>query len=451
MADLIVPTSNDAATPLVKQLVSSGQELLNALATPTFYLELTAIGAALMLAVLTSALLQRRAKLYMQNHPPKRIDAEFITKPLQLLAPVLALLFLSIAKPFVERFAEDGGSWVIALSKLCVSYIAAKCVVLILRSSAIGYFIAAIIMTIAVLDVSGFMKSTTVYLSSMSFELGSFKISVLNLIHGVVILVIVFWIAGLLSRTLESYLRKASSLSYGARELLVKFFKMFFYFTAFLITLSAVGVDLTAFAVFGGALGVGIGLGLQKITANFVSGITLLVERSIKIGDLIEVGNLSGTVRQLNIRYTLVETADGRELLIPNEELITTRVTNWTHSHNKGRSEIHVNISYNSDIKLAQQLMLEAVQAHRLPLKDPAPWCYLVKFNDNNAELMLTFWVPDVTSGKLAVQSEIMFTVLEKFKAAGIAMTPPSDMNIKLTKETLEILKEQHAAEPKAV
>ena len=175
----------------------------------------------------------------------------------------------------------------------------------------------------------------------------------LNFINGIIILVVVFWIAGVLSRTLESYLRRSSAFSYNARELVVKFFRIFVYFCAFLITLSAMGVDLTAFAVFGGALGVGIGLGLQKVTANFVSGITLLLEKSIKLGDLIEVAGNTGWVRALNIRYALMETSDGREILIPNEELTSTRVTNWTHSNEQARVEIKATLDFATDAKKA--------------------------------------------------------------------------------------------------
>ncbi len=129
----------------------------------------------------------------------------------------------------------------------------------------------------------------------------------------------------------------------------VKFFKIFVYLVAFVITLSAMGIDLTAFAVFSGALGVGVGLGLQKLTGNFVSGVTLLLEKSIKIGDLIEVAGNTGWVRQLHTRYALIETFDGREIMIPNEELVSTRVINWTLTTTLARAEVKIAIDLDSD------------------------------------------------------------------------------------------------------
>lgn len=286
-------------------------------------------------------------------------------------------------------------------------------------------FIAVIVAITIALNLTGFMSPVTAYLDSLAFEIGKFHFSMLNLIHGLIILVIVFWLAHLSSNTLESYLRRSSRLTYNARELTVKFFRIFVYFVALMITLSAIGVDLTAFAVFGGALGVGIGLGLQKITANFVSGITLLLEKSIKIGDLIEIGTESGWVRQLNVRYMLMETFDGRELMIPNEELTSTRVTNWTHTHNQARVEVKVGVAYNTDLKLAQKLMLAAALEYPKCLKDPEPKCWLREFADSAVNFQLVFWVPDVRDGRLGPQSDVMFAIYEKFKAHGVEIPFP--------------------------
>lgn len=431
-------TETEAAAPLVKQFTTSTDELIAQLTTPQFYVEMIVISIAMVSAFLIAKILQIRMRNYVRNHPPKRIDPEFLTKPLALLSPIIALVLLGIAKPFADKLT-GGSPWVEAASQLTVAYLIAKCVVLILSHSAMGYFIGSLLMIIAVLDVSGFMKTTTAYLGSMSFEVAKFKISFLNLIHGIIILVIVFWIAGLSSRTLESYLRRSSSLSYSARELIVKFFKIFVYFVAFIVTLSALGVDLTAFAVFSGALGVGIGLGLQKITANFVSGVTLLLEKSIKIGDLIEVGGVTGWVRQLNIRYALVEASDGRELMVPNEELISTRVTNWTYSSNKARIEINLSLTPESDPELARQLMIEAAKAHPLCQSDPPPAAFLMEFGEASVKMRLTFWIPNVKDGRLGPQSEVMFTILQKFKQNHVVMAYQSrDVTIKLAQDTLD-------------
>lgn len=420
--------SMDPSKNLEKQLFSSINDLIEALATPAFYFEMLMIGCSVALAILVATLINQRIRLYVHNKPPKFIATDLLLRSLSLVTPILEILYFTIVKPFAERYG-DGGFWINAAVQLTVSYVVARIILLVVKSKPIAYLLAAIVMLQAALRVSGFLKVTVSYLDSMSFEIGSINLSLLKIINGLIILVVVMWAAGSLSRTLESYLRRSSSLSFNARELMVKFLKIFIYFIAFMITLSSIGVDLTAFAVFGGALGVGIGLGLQKLTANFISGISLLLEKSIQIGDLIQIGsaadNMTGWVRQLNIRYTLVESPDGREILIPNEELMSTRVINWTHSNNRGRVEILVNLSYDIDPNLAMKLMLEAANEHPMCIRDPKASCFLREFGENTLKYSLVFWVADVRDGRLGPQSDVMLSILDKFKAAGMRIPLP--------------------------
>jgi small-conductance mechanosensitive channel len=233
---------------------------------------------------------------------------------------------------------------------------------------------------------------------------------------------VVFWGAGLLSNTLESYLRRRTRLSANTRHLTVKFFRILIYVGAIAVTLSAIGIDLTAFAIFSGALGVGIGLGLQKLTANFVSGVTVMMERSIKIGDLIEVGGQTGWVRQLNMRYVLIETSDGREILIPNEELVSTRVINWTLTTTLARIEINVTVGFDSDAGKARELLLAAALEHPKCLHDPQPTCWLREFADHGIRFVLSFWIADVKEGRNGPQSDVMFSILKKLRESQITL-----------------------------
>ncbi len=412
-------TEIDPAAPIVKKISETRDELWGALFTNVFYLELMLVGIAIALAIIVSYAVRFRTNIYLQSHPLKKLDKEFVTKPLAILSPILAYLFLNIIKPIAVEYSKNSQITDAAI-QMCAYYTVAKLVLLIIRSRPVSYFIAFVIMVIAVLDVSGFREDTTIYLEKSLLHIGTFKLSMLNLVNGFVILVLVLWIAGTLSSTLESYLRRSSALSYNARELFVKFFRIFIYFVALLIALSVFGVDLTAFAVFGGAIGVGIGLGLQKITANFLSGITLLLERSIMIGDLIEVAGNSGHVREMNIRYALIETPDGRELLIPNEELTSTRVTSWTHNNERARVEIKVTLDYDTDAKAAIKHMLDTAKAHPRCLKSPEPTCWLREFNDTGMLFLLTFWIGDIHEGRNTPQSEVMLNILEIFRRENI-------------------------------
>ena len=421
-------SGTNPSSKFAKDIFLRKEDFVEALSTTDFYIQFFVICIALTLAWLSTIIIDRRVREYFKLRPPTRIDVEFFTKPLALLLPVVAMLYLGITRPLLGDMTADA-SWMEATMQLCFAYFMARCVLLMVKTRPVANFIAFIIMLVAALRVSGFTSFTVAYLNSLSIEIGQYHISMLNLFHGIVILVIVFWIAGLLSRTLESYLRRSSSLSYMARELTVKFFNIFIYFLALIITLSSIGVDLTAFAVFGGALGVGIGLGLQKITANFVSGITLLLEKSIRIGDLIEVAGNTGWVRQLNIRYALIETSDGREVMIPNEELISTRVTNWTHTTNTARVDIKVNVAYYNDPRKVHEVLISAAKSHPLCLKNPAPSCHLREFGDNAMQFLLIFWIPDVHDGRMAPQSEVMIAVWDKFREAGIGIPTPASQN----------------------
>ncbi|MBY0407651.1 MAG: mechanosensitive ion channel, partial [Rickettsiales bacterium] len=290
---------SEPSVGLGKKLAQYQNDLIAAFTNTEFYVQVLMVASALALAWVMSMLIRKRLDKYFEENPPKHYALELLKRCLCLTGPLLALLYVGVLKPFSDDFS-NGYSIAGAALHITFAWLLAKIVWMTVQTKPVANLIASLILISAVLKVTAFTQVTVGYLNSVAVDVGSFHISLLNFINGFIILIIVFWIAGLMSRSLEKFLRRTSSLSYTARELTVKFFRILFYFLAMLITLSALGVDLTAFAVFGGALGVGIGLGLQKITANFVSGITLLLEKSIKIGDLIEVANITGNVRELN-------------------------------------------------------------------------------------------------------------------------------------------------------
>lgn len=420
-----ISTENTKA--FTQTLHASWGELSSSLMSQDFYVEIMMVVTAIVIAWGVAFLLRRNVRRQLEKHPPHKFDKMIILKPLVLLAPLIAFFDLSVAKPFALQYAGSD-AWIDALMQLTLAYVAARAATLYVKSAMIGYFIAAVIMLIAFLDVSGFMASTREVLSSIAFTFGKFRLSMLGLAQGIIILVIVFWAANAMTSTLESHLRRSSRLNYNTRELIVKFFKIFVYCIAFLVTLSAMGIDLTALAIFGGALGVGIGLGLQRITANFVSGITLLIEKSIKIGDLIEIDNITGWVRQLNVRYTLIETRDGRELLIPNELLISSAVTNWTYTTDNARVEFNVGVSYDADVDLVNRLVMEAIHENKHVIKSPAPTCFLTQFGDSALVFNVTFWIANVRDGRKEPQSDAMVAILKKFRAHGVEIPFPQQV-----------------------
>ncbi|WP_421791492.1 mechanosensitive ion channel family protein [Hyphobacterium sp.] len=261
---------------------------------------------------------------------------------------------------------------------------------------------------------------------SFAFTLGGSRISAYDVATGIIALATVFWIVGIIAGYFDRRLRKMEKIRSSTRTLISNVIRIVLYILAFLIGLEIAGVDLTALTIFSGALGIGLGFGLQKIASNFVSGLILLAENSIEEGDLIELSDgTAGFVRKSSARYILLETFDGREILVPNEDMITGRVVNWTLSNNKGRIKIDVGVAYGSDLHKAKELMLEAASNHPMAIADPKPMCVLTTFGESSIDFMLLFWVDDVTAGRLEPQSEVMFAIDDAFRENGITIPFP--------------------------
>jgi len=196
--------------------------------------------------------------------------------------------------------------------------------------------------------------------------------------------------------------------------------------------MSTIGLDLSSFALLGGARGVGIGFGLQKVVSNLVSGLILLLDRSIKPGDVIEIDNTYGWINSLRARYASIITRDGKEHLIPNEDLITNRVVNWSFSDKNIRVRVPLGISYDSDPRKAMELCVEAARSSGRVLNDPEPRCLLTEFGDNSVNLELRFWINDPSNGVGNARSEVLLSIWDKFKEAGISIPfPQRDLHLR--------------------
>ena len=291
---------------------------------------------------------------------------------------------------------------------------------------------AIIISLIAILNIFDLLHPALNLLDGISVQIGEVKLTVLSVSKGLFYLIVLLWLANLFSRIIERKINSLPSLTPSVQVLLTKFIKIFLVVIAGMVAINAVGVDLTAFAVFGGALGVGIGFGLQKIVANFVSGIILLLDKSIKPGDTIGVSGTYGWIQSLGARYGSVVTRDGIEHLIPNEELITTRVENWSFSNLRIRQKIPIGVSYNSDIREAINICSEAALENSRVLDTPSPICLLKGFGDSSVDLEVRFWVVDPQNGLTNVKSEILLDIWDRFNANGIEIPfPQRDIHLK--------------------
>jgi len=237
----------------------------------------------------------------------------------------------------------------------------------------------------------------------------------------IAVLLIAWWVG----RVLEARLLAAHSMDMTLRVMLTKLLRAALVLFALLVALPAVGIDLTALSVFGGALGVGIGFGLQKIASNYISGFIILFDRSVKIGDLVTVDNRVGEVTAMTARYVVVRSLDGAEAIIPNETMITSTVINHSYSDRMVCVAIPVQISYRSDLDTAMQVLVEAARAHPRALQDPAPKVLITAFADNGINLELGVWINDPEEGRAKLRSDIYRVVWREFKAKGIEIPYP--------------------------
>tara|TARA_R110002073_G_scaffold165063_13_gene321518 strand:- start:6681 stop:7661 length:981 start_codon:yes stop_codon:yes gene_type:complete len=295
--------------------------------------------------------------------------------------------------------------------------------------------LALLVVAFLSLGFLGYLKPLQDFLDSntLAFTVGEVRFSAYLLLKAVLTIIIAFWLAGIFAEFGETRIKQLTKLKASNRALLTKVFQILVYFIALLITLDVMSIDLTGLAIFSGAVGIGVGFGLQKITSNFMSGLILLFEKSVEEGDLVELdSNTVGFVRQTGARYTLVETFEGREIMIPNEDFITNRVTNWTYSNNQGRIDISIGVSYGSDLDTAYALILEAAQEHPRCSRSPGPECFLVDYGESSVDFTLYFWVDNIIDGRKRPRSDVLFSIWRKFKENKIEIPfPQRDLHIK--------------------
>ena len=286
-----------------------------------------------------------------------------------------------------------------------------------------------VIVALYLLDVLPVVLTT---LDGLAFNLGKARISVLSVIKFLLLVALLFTVAMWLSAIIERRMRRTNYLSPSVRVGLSKFSKFLLIGLAFFIALDAVGIDLTALTVFGGALGVGLGFGLQRIASNFISGFLLLFDRSIKPGDVISIGNKFGWVEELRARYIVVRDRDGVDTLIPNENLVTSEVINWSYSDRNVRLKLPVSISYANDPQQAIELLIQAARENPRVLSNPEPVGRLMHFGDNGIELELRLWINDPEKGVNNVRSDINLAIWRLFKQHNITIPfPQRDVHVK--------------------
>jgi small-conductance mechanosensitive channel len=278
---------------------------------------------------------------------------------------------------------------------------------------------------VVALHIVGWLPEVIDGLDKMSLTVGSQRLSMWTLLQGVVMvlftLLVALWIAGALERRLMA----TTGLDANVRLVMLRILKTALIVIAVLVALPMVGINLTTLSVFGGALGVGLGFGLQKIAANYVSGFIILLDRSLRIGNMISVGAERGIVTQINTRYTVIRAGTGVESLVPNETLVGSVVRNETYTDTRVSSTLNFQVGYGSDVERAMALVVEVARAQRRVLDEPAPKAFLVGFGENGIDLQVSIWIADPEEGTGGVNSDINLEVWRRFRAEGIEFPFP--------------------------
>jgi small-conductance mechanosensitive channel len=373
--------------------------------------------------------------LIIQNIIPKIIsssnDAGYFNQIfkryfLPLLYPLLSLFWLALGFVIYIQFFKQT-----IIFSTTIKLVSLFLFLRFLRISSNSTFIANaagfFLIPTLILHIFGLLESTINYLDEIAFQIGKLKISVFLIIKGVITLLLAFWASNIVSRKSKSYIDSNKNIKSSTKGIISKFIDIIIYAVILIIILKTFGVDMTTLAVIGGAVGVGIGFGLQKIASNFISGIILLFEKSVEVGDIVELdnGNIYGTIKHFGGRYTLVEASDGKEIMIPNEEFIINKVTNWTYSNNRAKIEINLGVAYNSNLDKVKEIMINCATEHQRCLKYPEIECYIKDFAEYEIKFVLYLWISDITEGRLNVKSDIMNNIFKKFGENNIEIPVP--------------------------
>lgn len=349
----------------------------------------------------------------------------------RLLTLCYAWLLLVIVENVGDRLGADVRLIGVAAS-LTALWIVLRASARLMRDAFLARVVATVAWIVAALDILGLLGPTAAALNSLAITVGALRLSVLLVIKAGLMIAILLWAALALARLISARLQRVTAFSPSIQVLTGNLIKIALVCVALLIGLNTVGIDLTAFTVFSGAVGVGLGFGLQKIVSNFVSGIILLVERSVKPGDVIEVGSTFGSIIYLGARYASVRGRDGKEYLIPNENLITNEVVNWSYSNSLVRLDAEFGVAYASDLHQVRDLAVAVASATARVLETPRPVCHLTGFGDSAVNLILRFWIADPENGVTNVKGDVLLGLWDAFLAHGIELPfPQRDLHIR--------------------
>ena len=402
-------------------------EVAGDLVSPLIYWQLAALAVSFLAAWLLNNYLHRHVNLKAPESWKIGIDGVK-----RVLFPLSSLVFVEISRVILPRWDQHIGLLTL-VSTLLIAMAVIRLAAYSLRYifSPSGWVrttesvIVGTVWTLVALHLTGILPEIMHVLDEISFTFGRNKISLLLILQAIVMVVVTIILALSLSRFIENRLMRAEQINMNLRVVMTKLVRVLLTLAGVLIGLSAVGFDITLLSVFGGALGVGLGFGLQKIASNYVSGFIILLDESVHIGDVMTVDGHYGVVHQIRSRYLVLRKLDGTEVVIPNETLIASTVINHSLSDRRARVLLPVQVSYEGDLEQAMAIILRVAERHPRVLKHPAPDVLVKGFGESGIDLQLSVWIPDPEEGSGSLQSALYLEMWRDFKTHGVVVPYP--------------------------
>lgn len=383
------------------------------------------------LGALAGAIIRRRVDVTTLGTSWPPMLKQLARTLLECIGTIVFIVLAAAARLIMLSLTWPSQSYLVGVAvSLATAWVIIAMVAGLIRNHFVNRLVSVFAWTFAALDIVGLREPARQALDSVAVVIGGLRISLLLVLKATALLLITLWLANMFADFIDRRLRASVDLTPSVQVLIGKLIRILLISGAVIIAMSTVGIDLSALAFFSGAIGVGIGFGLQKIVSNLVSGIILLADKSIKPGDVISVGEHFGRVGFMGARYTSVDTRDGREYLIPNEDFITQRVANWSFSSDLVRLSIRFNTTYDSDPRKAQAAAVEAALRVERVLPKPAPQCMLTLFGSTSIEYEMWFWISDPAAGIVNVQSDVLLALWDTLAHQGVKIPQPGPARV---------------------
>ncbi len=417
----------------MQQLEIFMQNLLEWSTSPQFYSQ---AGMVLLTTILAFAI----SKIFIGTIPVLKTEPDSghllaLKKQIyyagNLLFPILLILLLTIADKISIIVLQQ--SWLIKFAESLAIIITLYLIITrFTKKRLVRSLVKWIVIPIAILQVFGWLDEVTTFLDSIYLEIGNIRLSLYGVSRLIVFGVVLFWFGRISNNIGIQIIRNQDELDMGTREVVAKLFQVMVSVVIFILLLQLMGINLTALAVFGGAVGVGLGFGLQSIASNFISGIIILLDRSITVGDYIQLENgESGQIRQLNMRSAILETYDGKDIMVPNEQFITTNFINWTHKNQKQRYPINFTVAYDTDLDLLFEKVREVVASHPMVISGDAvpieerPDAEIAGFGSDGIDILVEFWMEGIDDGANRVGADLMHMIWKVLQEHNIQIPYP--------------------------